>query len=120
MDYSDGSGIGLLLELHLRQQSVSNELRIQGVKAEFQRLLDLFDPDEFPDALGAKSKRAHFIDEIGRATVNVWEDTRTLIAFVGELGVALVLAIFHPRQVRWRNALLVAETAGVNALPFAV
>ncbi len=117
MDYCDGSGIGLLLELRRRQQSAGSELKIQGLKEEFQRLLDVFDPADFKDFHDEKPRGVNTIDEIGRATVNVWEDTRTLIAFVGELGVALVLALFHPRRVRWKDALLVAETAGVNALP---
>ncbi len=117
MEYCDGSGIGFLLELFRRQQSAGGELKIEGLKTEFQRLLDVFDPSEFTDIRKENSKGASLIDEIGRATVNIWEDTRALIAFVGELCVALVLALFHPRQVRWKEALVIAETAGVNALP---
>ena len=117
MEYCDGSGIGFLLELFRRQKSAGRELKIQGLKTEFQRLLEVFDPSEFADIRKENSTGANFIDEMGRATVNFWEDTRALIAFVGELCVALVLALFHPRQVRWKDALVVAETAGVNALP---
>lgn len=117
MEYCDGSGIGFLLELFRRQKSAGRELKIQGLKTEFQRLLEVFDPSEFADIRKENSTGANFIDEMGRATVNIWEDTRALIAFVGELCVALVLALFHPRQVRWKDALVVAETAGVNALP---
>ncbi len=117
MEYCDGSGIGFLLELFRRLQSAGRELKIQGLKTEFQRLLDVFDPSEFADIRKENSTGANFIDEMGRATVNIWQDTRALIAFVGELCVALVLALFHPRQVRWKDALVVAETAGVNALP---
>jgi phospholipid/cholesterol/gamma-HCH transport system permease protein len=40
-----------------------------------------------------------------------------LISFVGELTAALAHAALHPRGVRWRDALRVAESAGVNALP---
>ena len=117
MEYCDGSGIGFLLELFRRLQSAGRELKIQGLKTEFQRLLDVFDPSEFADIRKENSTGANFIDEMGRAIVNIWQDTRALIAFVGELCVALVLALFHPRQVRWKDALVVAETAGVNALP---
>ena len=49
--------------------------------------------------------------------MDVWRDTRTLISFVGELTAALAHAALHPRGVRWRDALRVAESAGVNALP---
>ncbi|MGB2930729.1 MAG: ABC transporter permease [Desulfobacterales bacterium] len=36
---------------------------------------------------------------------------------MGEAGAALVQALLNPKQVRWKDAFLVAETAGVNALP---
>ena len=42
---------------------------------------------------------------------------RNLVGFVGELAAALVAALLHPKRVRWRDALLAAENAGVNALP---
>ncbi|MFQ5929910.1 MAG: MlaE family lipid ABC transporter permease subunit [Acidobacteriota bacterium] len=115
VDYCDGSGIGLLVELRRRQQRLGRKLEIRGLQDEFQHLLDLFDPSEFGEF--KTEKQATFPEDVGRVTVMVWEDARTLVAFVGELGVALVLALFNPRRVRWKDAFLVAETAGVNALP---
>ncbi len=115
IDYCDGSCIGLFVELRRRQQRAGRELEIRGLQNEFQRLLDQFDPSEFQEP--QIEKAAGFLEEIGQTTVRVWEDTRALVTFVGELGVALVLALFNPRQVRWKDALLVAETAGVNAFP---
>ena len=115
IDYCDGSGIGLFVELRRRQQQAGSELEIHGLQDEFQHLLDLFDLSEFQGP--QIEKAAGFLEEIGQTTVAVWEDARALITFVGELGVALVLALVHPRQVRWKDAFLIAETAGVNALP---
>jgi phospholipid/cholesterol/gamma-HCH transport system permease protein len=63
------------------------------------------------------ARAAAFAVELGEATVGVWRDVQVLVSFVGELGVALVHALFHPRSVRWREAFYVAEAAGVNALP---
>jgi len=115
IDYCDGSGIALFVELCRRQQRAGRELEIRGLQNESQRLLDQFDPNEFQEP--QIEKAAGFLEEIGQTTVRVWEDTRALVTFVGELGVALVLALFNPRQVRWKDVLLVAETAGVNAFP---
>ena len=115
VDYCDGSGIGLLVELRRRQQRSGRELEIRGLQDEFQQLLDLFDPSEFPEF--QTEKQTKFPEDVGRVAVMVWEDSRTLVSFVGELGVALILALFNPRRVRWKDAFLVAETAGVNALP---
>ena len=40
--------------------------------------------------------------------------------FIGELAAALVTAARHPTRVRWKDALLLAETTGANALPIIV
>ena len=47
----------------------------------------------------------------------VWRDVVVLIAFVGQLSAALASAARRPHLVRWKDALLTAELAGVNALP---
>ncbi len=39
------------------------------------------------------------------------------VAFVGEATAAMFHAARHPRQVRWRDALNLAQEAGANALP---
>jgi len=117
LDYCDGSGIGLLLEIGRRQETAGGDFQIRGLKEPFQKLLDLFDPGELTDSRGGPSQDRKFVEEIGRATARVWLDIQDLIAFVGELAVALATTLFRPRRVRWNDALRVAETAGVNALP---
>jgi phospholipid/cholesterol/gamma-HCH transport system permease protein len=42
---------------------------------------------------------------------------KRLLEFIGELAATMFYAARHPRLVRWRDAWLVAEQAGVNALP---
>jgi phospholipid/cholesterol/gamma-HCH transport system permease protein len=120
VDYCDGAGIALLVHLRLLQGRAGGTLQIDGLRPEFASLLD----DAVPD-LSSRASRgnedlaraAAFAVELGEATVGVWRDVQVLVSFVGELGVALVHALFHPRSVRWREAFYVAEAAGVNALP---
>lgn len=117
VDYCDGSGIGFLMQLQRQQQSRKGEIEIRGLASEFQHLLELFDPREFERTEREEPKRINVFEEAGRATVSIWGDIRNLVTFVGELGAALVSAVLHPRKVRWKDALLTAEQAGVNALP---
>ncbi len=117
VDYCDGSGIGLLMELHRHQHKAGGELEIKGLRAEFQRLMDMFDPAEFEKTQIEKPQKSKLPEEVGRATFTVWDNIRSQIAFLGELVVALVYAVGHPRRVRWKDAFLIAETAGVNAFP---
>ncbi len=117
IDYCDGAGMGLLMELHRHQRKAGGELKINGLRAEFQKLMDMFDPAEFEKSQIEKPQKAKLPEEVGRATFTIWDNIRSQIAFLGELIVALVSAVGNPRRVRWKDAFLIAETGGVNALP---
>ena len=105
------------MDLHRHQRRAGGELEIKGLRAEFQKLVDQFDPADFEKSHIEKPQKAKLPEEVGRATFTVWGNIRTQIAFLGELIVALIYAAGNPRRVRWKDAFLIAETAGVNALP---
>ncbi len=117
IDYCDGSGIALLAQLRHQQQREGGLLTIQGLRLEFQELLQGWEPGDLARAAIAQPERAPFAEEVGAATVKVWLDIQALISFVGEFSVALGQAALYPRGVRWQDTLRVAEAAGVNALP---
>ncbi|GJQ60778.1 MAG: MlaE family lipid ABC transporter permease subunit [Candidatus Scalindua sp. AMX11] len=117
VDYCDGSGISLLVELQRRQKKRNGEIEIIGLRDEYQKLLDLFDPLEFEESRPEKPKKTCLTEEVGRATFSVWDNIRSQITFLGELVAALFLAARNPKTVRWKDAFLIAETAGVNAFP---
>ncbi len=117
VQYCDGAGIGLLLELRRRQQERSAAFRLQGLRAEFGELLALFDAAELSEPAGEEAATGHLAEEVGRATIDLWKELRAMVEFVGELAEDLLNLIRHPRQLRWRDVLRVAELAGVNALP---
>jgi phospholipid/cholesterol/gamma-HCH transport system permease protein len=116
IDYCDGAGIALLVHLRHLQSNTGGNLQIDGLRPEFANLLNDEGAD-FPAAASDRSPSPGLAEEIGEATVEVWRDIQILVSFVGELSVGLVRAALHPRTVRWRDALRVAEVAGVNALP---
>lgn len=116
MDYCDGSGIALLIQLRRLQQKHGGKLEIHGLRPEFQELLDDWSQGGGETAPKAKV-RTQLVEEVGRLAVEVWHDIHELITFVGQLGLALVKAARHPRTIRWRDTVLIAEEVGVNALP---
>jgi phospholipid/cholesterol/gamma-HCH transport system permease protein len=105
------------MELQRRQRKSGAELEITGLRKEFQKLIDLFDPAEFELSPIEKPKKTILTEEVGRATVSVWDNIRSQISFLGELTVTMVYAIGHPHRIRWKDAFLIAETGGVNAFP---
>lgn len=114
--YCDGAGIALIAKLRQHQKILGGDLAIHGLQQEFQRLLDLYG-----EAVVAPAARtsAHLsaVEHLGRTGLDTWRDIKRLLQFIGELAVTMFHAARHPRLVRWRDAWLVAEQAGANALP---
>lgn len=113
VEYCDGAGIGLLVELRRRGGA---GVEIRGLAEQFRPLLALF-PAGPGDALRPRPQKPSFTEEAGRATASILTDLRRQVAFIGELISALGSAIVRPGGVRWSDAIRVAEEAGVNALP---
>ena len=44
VDYCDGAGMALLLQLQATQQRNAGQIQIKGLRSEFEQLLTLFDP----------------------------------------------------------------------------
>jgi phospholipid/cholesterol/gamma-HCH transport system permease protein len=117
IDYCDGAGIALMVHLRHLQSKAGGNLQIDGLRPEFAELLTDEGVDLPTEATSDRPRPQGLAEEIGEATVDVWRDIQILVSFVGELSVGLVGAAIHPRSVRWRDAVRVAEVAGVNALP---
>ena len=117
VDYCDGAGIAMIVALRRAAGEVKLRVEVRGLKPQFQTLLEMYDLGAANDLKVARPAPSHLPEDVGRAAVHLWRDMAALIQFVGELAVALWLAAKHPRKVRWRDVLLVAENAGANALP---
>jgi phospholipid/cholesterol/gamma-HCH transport system permease protein len=117
IDYCDGAGIALLIHLRDLQSRRGGRFEIAGLRPEFASLLDDWTPEAGALTDEEQPRRKNLPAELGQATVGLWRDLRDLVSFVGEMSVALAYAAMHPRSVRWRDALAIAEVAGVNALP---
>jgi phospholipid/cholesterol/gamma-HCH transport system permease protein len=113
IEYCDSSGVAMLIDL----QRASPKIEIRGLSDKYQPLLELFDPKDFKECRPIKPVPCNLPIQIGETSVQLGRDIAALVRFVGELASALAFAVRHPRQVRWADALLAAENAGVNALP---
>jgi len=116
VDYLDIAGASLITEIHGLCNQRAIKLDVIDLGKEFQPLLQMFVAADFVERRTGPERRDLAL-EVGRATVEFWEDVKVLVGFVGELLVALGMGIVHPRRVRWKDFFVVCETAGVNALP---
>lgn len=117
VDYCDGAGVALLVDLLRTERAPEAAVRIEGLQEGFQRLLDQYDPVDFRAPPPQRQSADTLIERLGHAGRDWWQGTYDLITFVGEGMTAVVAALRHPHSVRWRDAILMAEEAGVNALP---
>jgi len=103
IEYCDGAGIGLLLELKRRQEENKGTIQIVGLKPEFKQLMMLFDPGRLskPDRQPASFRLIS--EQVGEATVTFWQDLRSQISFTGEVFVKLLNTALNPDE----NALVV-------------
>ncbi len=114
--YCDLSGIGLLVDLRRRQAEAGRPFLLRGLPPDAQRLLDLF-ADRPAAVIGGAGAPASAVERIGKAAWGLWSDLREMIVFFGALSEALWLVATRRQRIRWKDTLMVAESAGLNALP---
>jgi phospholipid/cholesterol/gamma-HCH transport system permease protein len=116
VEYCDGAGVALLLDMLRQPRPTGAEVRVEGLAERFRRLLEQFDPKSL-GAAPVTPPRIGLVERVGRAGTQIYADLRELVAFLGEAAAALAYAARHPQMLRWRDIFYVAEEAGVNALP---
>jgi phospholipid/cholesterol/gamma-HCH transport system permease protein len=117
ISYCDGAGLGLFAEIRRVAALSGSGLTFRGFTPELQRLVErsaLADPA----ALELRPiQRLSFVQEVGKSAATILADLYAMVSFMGHLLSALVWALAHPMQIRYRDLFLVAEKAGVNAAP---
>ncbi|MDF0676995.1 MAG: MlaE family lipid ABC transporter permease subunit [Nitrospira sp.] len=117
VSYCDGAGVAFLIDLQQLQIRTGGDAAIQGLREEVRRLLDIYGRISIERPPGRRREPLSIIEQVGKATAELWRDLQSLLTFVGELAVMLLRAACRPRLVRWRDAWLAAEQSGVDALP---
>lgn len=118
IDYCDGAGIGLLLELKKRQVTLGKQILIQGLNPQMQKLMALIieqrhnsEEHELPYGITTS---------VGRFTVDILKNLSNTIIFIGILTQQLWRTLLHPKNVRWRDFFIIAQEVAPNALPLIV
>ena len=116
VDYCDGAGASLFFNLAEYQKRGQRGFELKGLAERIQHLLALFDPGEPPPPVVPKGTLHRGVEDVGKAVATLGSDMLVLVAFTGELTWGLVRALVHPRRVRWKDAFLVMERAGCDAV----
>lgn len=119
VDYLDAAGAVLVSAL--KQNWANNDpetISVLGLSREAERLIAMADTTAVePSSLHGLTTPLSFVEGIGNRTREQLETAAEFIAFAGDITRALGKALVRPGKIRWKDALVAAEKAGVNALP---
>jgi phospholipid/cholesterol/gamma-HCH transport system permease protein len=118
LTYCDGGGISVLLYLQRLASSLKIPCRLEGLAADYEKLLKLYPLKKLEGGQSKEPKNARvFAEETGKAFVEVLADLRSQVEFLGELGAVMFKTLLHPRTLRFKDLLMVSDASGVRALP---
>lgn len=116
IEYCDGAGAALILHLKQKQEKENRQFLIKGLKTEFERLIELFDPGPVSEHTPETASLKRFIKRTGNISFQIWVDWKTQIEFLGELTVKFFGTVLKPGALRKSDTFLIAEKSGADAV----
>ena len=114
---SDSAGLALLYYLSTGGMTPGARVSLSGLNPELQHLLRSFSKEDFKTLQEHEPSCSYIAYDVGAATSSWLRDLRQQIEFIGEIGQGIMLNLFRPRRMHWKEVFRVFEAAGVNALP---
>jgi len=116
----DSTGAWVLQKLLLRQRESGASISLLGLQPEHARLMEaaasgLAEQAKHPAP--AQTREASLVERVGKATRDLFEQTLAMLAFVGEIAMAILASMRNPGRLRWRPILYNVRTAGFDAVP---
>lgn len=117
VSYIDGQGVAVIIELKARCAARKAGFEIAAKSAVCEKMLGLINTDKILPELPVYRRQAGFLEQIGGATIAIYEDLKEIVRFVGDCSIMIWEAILSPSKIRWRAVLTTLESTGVEALP---
>ena len=119
----DTVGAWVLQKLLLRLNKQNTAVQLDGLQPKFKNLLDAISADmvhlsqQQDDAKSKPTFTPHFIERIGKNTMNAFKQASDALSFIGETAIAFAISVVQPKRIRWRPILFNIRSAGFDALP---
>lgn len=110
---------GISLLFHIKEYAKENkkDFRIENLDKKFSELLDMFSLDKKHSPLVKFQDNWYTPEQVGSKTIEIVEDIKQIIEFMGATIYMLYLALKNPFKIKWKEVISISEKAGVNALP---
>ena len=113
----DGAVMALLVALRTDLAARGVKTELAGTPEHLRPLVDLYEADAEPPKPRARRRPESAIEQVGRASLGAVQELRAVVAFFGEMVVAIVGLVRHPRSGHWREVPPLAERTGADAIP---
>lgn len=118
VDYMDSAGALFIGRLRTLAAARSIPLDLAGLGEDARRILSLVESRSAPAVTKAAAvKPEGFFPKVAETAESLLDAFADLMTFVGEVVLALLHSLFHPRSVRWNAVLFYMRRAGVEGLP---
>jgi phospholipid/cholesterol/gamma-HCH transport system permease protein len=119
VDYLDMAGAAFISHLKTlgKKHLPESPLTVVGLKSEYTPLLSLAEKTDMDSGFQPPVPPPSLVVKTGQTLWNILSDARVFITFIGEITWAMVASLKNPGRIRWTETLVVAERAGVDALP---
>jgi phospholipid/cholesterol/gamma-HCH transport system permease protein len=114
----DSAGALALTLIQQEAEALGATAELRHLASSAADLKSLLNPQELAKApLIPEERKQDFVSEVGQSFLEVMDDFRQMVAFLGDFTVAAVRAIKNPKLVRWGDVALYMERVGVDGLP---
>ena len=116
---ADGSVMALLVDLRTELVSRGVKAEITGANEKVEKIVNLYSGH---DTVTKQKKRKpeSTVAQVGRATVEVKEETKGILDFLGSMVLAAVTLVRHPRAGHWKEVAPLMEKTGADAVPIVI
>jgi phospholipid/cholesterol/gamma-HCH transport system permease protein len=119
VDKLDSAGAWVLYRLRERLQEQGFDAEVEGIRPEQAGLFThIVAGSETPELEKPKFRPfLNMLEHLGRSTFEVGQEARDLLSFFGEICIAILHALAHPRRIKLVPVVSQLEQVGFNALP---
>ena len=112
----DTSGAWVLRRTVRAMEQHGKTVQLEGLRAEFAHLLQLVEA-RAANVVYVAPVKSGTLESLGRLAWSGLRGMFDMLAFVGEVALAMLRALRHPHRIRWLPVLRNLQTAGFEALP---
>jgi phospholipid/cholesterol/gamma-HCH transport system permease protein len=116
----DGTVMALVVALRNDLSNRGVRTTIEGAPERIRPLVELYELDAEPTHKKRRRKPEGIVAQVGRTTVAMFREVEAVVAFFGEMVVALAALVRRPRSVHWKDLPSLLERTGADAIPIII